>query len=257
MKNKQVWFTSDTHAFHRNICIGVSQWKAGATRDFTDEMVMTDHLISQINKYVKEDDILYHLGDWSFGGPDKILQFRNAINCKTIHLILGNHDDNIAHNRPIPVDVAIDILDTMHKKYEFDGTEVFANSHISKYAYIRYNPSQGCYVRPGDLFTSIERQNEIFVKVPSNDHAKWEKTRFFLSHYAHRVWNGSHRGIIHLYGHSHGSLEPYGRSLDVGVDNIFNLVGEYRPVNIQEVINLIGNKQIEMPDHHGNREEEL
>lgn len=39
-----------------------------------------------------------------------------------------------------------------------------------------------------------------------------------LSHYAHRVWPGSHRGSYHLYGHSHGKLPGVGRSMDVGLD---------------------------------------
>lgn len=40
----------------------------------------------------------------------------------------------------------------------------------------------------------------------------------FMSHYAHRSWNMSHRGGYHLYGHSHNTLPDYGRSCDVGVD---------------------------------------
>jgi len=48
-----------------------------------------------INRYVKEDDILYFLGDFAFGGSDNIPLHRNQINCKTIHVILGNHDKNI------------------------------------------------------------------------------------------------------------------------------------------------------------------
>ena len=41
-----------------------------------------------------------------------------------------------------------------------------------------------------------------------------------MYHYAQRVWNKSHNGSFHLYGHSHGTLEkiPYGKSMDVGVD---------------------------------------
>lgn len=39
-----------------------------------------------------------------------------------------------------------------------------------------------------------------------------------LSHYAMRVWPRSHYGTWHLFGHSHGRLEPWGKSFDVGVD---------------------------------------
>lgn len=38
----------------------------------------------------------------------------------------------------------------------------------------------------------------------------------WVSHYAHRVWPGMHRGHVHLYRHSHGALEAIPGSLDVG-----------------------------------------
>lgn len=40
-----------------------------------------------------------------------------------------------------------------------------------------------------------------------------------LCHYCMRVWPRSHRGSWHLYAHSHGDLEPIGKSWDVGIDN--------------------------------------
>jgi calcineurin-like phosphoesterase family protein len=40
----------------------------------------------------------------------------------------------------------------------------------------------------------------------------------WMSHYAHRVWPRMHRGDLHLYGHSHGTLPGTAASTDVGVD---------------------------------------
>ncbi|AWN34388.1 metallophosphoesterase [Methylobacterium radiodurans] len=40
----------------------------------------------------------------------------------------------------------------------------------------------------------------------------------FMFHYACRVWPRMHRGDIHLYGHSHGTLPGTAASTDVGVD---------------------------------------
>ena len=51
-----------------------------------------------------------------------------------------------------------------------------------------------------------------------------------LCHYAMRVWDRSHYGSFHLYGHSHGTLQPQGRSLDVGVD-----CRRYTPVSIDQL----------------------
>jgi calcineurin-like phosphoesterase family protein len=62
---------------------------------------------------------------------------------------------------------------------------------------------------------------------------KHNKNQFWLSHYAHRTWPHKGRGVHHLYGHSHGHLPGYGRSMDVGVDNK-DL--DYSPISIGEVL---------------------
>lgn len=198
---KNIWFTSDTH-FDKNITgPKVSQW-SGGYRDFETVHQMNTALVEGINKYVKEDDILYHLGDWSFGGIYNIIQFRNLIVCKNIHLILGNHDQHI-------VDKEV------------------------KYHDISFNPIE--------LFSSV--QDVLTLSVG--------KTKLFLSHYSHRVWLGSHKGVIHLYGHSHGSIPDYGKSMDVGVDVAFKKFGEYRPFNIGDITNIMSKRNIEKIDHHG------
>lgn len=73
-----------------------------------------------------------------------------------------------------------------------------------------------------------------------------------MLHYSMRVWNGSHKGFIHLYGHSHSSLEhaPWGKSMDVGVDNAYRLFGEYRPFSLKEVVEMMSKREIEFIDHH-------
>jgi calcineurin-like phosphoesterase family protein len=52
-----------------------------------------------------------------------------------------------------------------------------------------------------------------------------------LFHYSMRSWNRMHHGSVHLFGHSHGSLDPLGMSLDVGVD-----CWGFRPVSVQEIM---------------------
>jgi calcineurin-like phosphoesterase family protein len=60
---------------------------------------MNAHLVGNINELVGQDDVLFHLGDWSFGGFEQIQKFRDQIVCKNIHLILGNHDHHIGNNK--------------------------------------------------------------------------------------------------------------------------------------------------------------
>lgn len=96
IEDRNIWFCSDPHYSHRNICRGVSSWPSGNyTRDFRNLDEMNGNLVRGINNNVKEDDVLFCLGDWSFGGSDQIHKFRNQINCKEIHLVLGNHDNHI------------------------------------------------------------------------------------------------------------------------------------------------------------------
>lgn len=77
-----------------------------------------------------------------------------------------------------------------------------------------------------------------------------------LDHYSGRVWNKSHRGSWMLYGHSHNSLEydPWGKSMDVGVDSAYKILGEYRPFSFEEVKRILDKREIKFIDHHTLRE---
>jgi calcineurin-like phosphoesterase family protein len=95
--------------------------------------------------------------------------------------------------------------------------------------------------------------------------------RIFLSHYAHRVWDRSHHGAWHLYGHSHASLpdDPNSLSFDAGIDNTAVRLGapalygtgaipdaglnpqDYRPIHFDEVAAVMARKTFVPIDHHG------
>lgn len=104
-----IWFTSDTHYGHKNIVRGVSEWgkeeelesihSIQRTRDFDTVKEHNQVLVDSFNGLIKENDILYHLGDWSFGEFDNILEFRKRLKCKNIHFIYGNHDHHIENNK--------------------------------------------------------------------------------------------------------------------------------------------------------------
>jgi calcineurin-like phosphoesterase family protein len=100
-KGQRLFFTSDTHYGHSNICSGTTKWVGAEnmTRKFSSLDRMNDELVFWINQRVGENDILFHLGDWSFGGFENIEEFRNRIVCKNIHLVLGNHDHHIERNK--------------------------------------------------------------------------------------------------------------------------------------------------------------
>lgn len=92
-KGQRVWFTSDSHYNHGNICTATSKWDdKSKTRNFESLQEMNDELVECINSQVGKDDYLFHLGDFAFGGPEFVEEFRRRIKCKNVHLILGNHD---------------------------------------------------------------------------------------------------------------------------------------------------------------------
>lgn len=90
------------------------------------------------------------------------------------------------------------------------------------------------------LFDGIYDYREITV----------EKQKIVLFHYGARVWNRSHHGSWLLYGHSHGSLPPHGKSVDVGVDDK-NITTEYRPYSFNEIKRFMDKREGEKVDHHG------
>ena len=212
-----IWFTSDTHFGHVNICRGASNWmqrianegreptKAEIaefhrqTRDFKTVEGMNRAIIDNINSCVKEDDILYHLGDFAMGSHENIARFRNSLKCQTIHLILGNHDQHIV------------------KKPEYQ-----------------------------ELFTSINTT----LGWPDVKKSKIGGTRFLLCHFPMLVWDKHMHGSIHLHGHSHGSLKNeqfYKRKvMDVGID----AHPEFRPFHIDEIKRIMDKRKIAVVDHH-------
>ncbi len=210
------FFTSDLHYNHSSIVLGSTRWidppypysrwpsekerfdyaSKNHLRDFASVEDMNAALVQGINNTVGLEDVLFCLGDWSFGGIESIEALRSRIICRNIHLIFGNHDHHIE------------------------------------------DPNKDLQ----SLFASVQYYKEITIS----------KHPIILSHYAHRVWNMSHHGALHLYGHSHSNLEyaPHGRSMDVGIDNAFKLLGEYRPFSFREILSLLTKREIVFVDHH-------
>lgn len=76
-----------------------------------------------------------------------------------------------------------------------------------------------------------------FTSIQDVLYLRWEGKRFFFSHYAHRTWRNSIHGAYHCFGHSHGNLEMWGRSGDVGVDaNHFPRVVPFAPIPLETII---------------------
>jgi calcineurin-like phosphoesterase family protein len=146
---------------------------------------------------VKENDILYHLGDFSFGGWMNVWRFRSQINCKNIHLILGNHDYQIKKNK------------FLHNLERMDDGEIFEIQSPNNFKRLektkKYSDVFLC-----DLFSSVNEKLTITI----------EKQKMILCHFPIEDWEDCFTGAWHLFGHCHGNLkeETY-RRMDVGLDS--------------------------------------
>jgi calcineurin-like phosphoesterase family protein len=76
-----IFFTSDLHLGHRNII-------RYCNRPFKNVNEMDDILISNWNSIVREEDTVYHLGDFAFKDADMYLKELNG----NILFVRGNHD---------------------------------------------------------------------------------------------------------------------------------------------------------------------
>lgn len=109
LNNKHnVFFMSDPHYNHKQIVKGTSKWShLGMCRPFETLEEHDNYLVNQINKTVGTDDTLILTGDFSFGeyknnaNIENVRIFRNKINCKNIHLWLGNHDQEIRDSKEL------------------------------------------------------------------------------------------------------------------------------------------------------------
>jgi calcineurin-like phosphoesterase family protein len=190
------YLTSDTHYSHFNII-------RYTNRPFLTVKEMDEQLLENTNKLVKENDRLFHLGDFA---KQNAPYYRDKIKCKNVFLIRGNHD--------------------RLKLWE---------EH---------------------LFSGVADLKE--VKTDINGEIKG----IVLCHYAMRVYNKSHHGSYHAFGHSHSTLpdDPNTLSMDVGVDNIAKLLSpdgairrkeDYRPISVVEFAEFMKLKTWKPIDHHG------
>ena len=79
-----IYFIADTHFNYRNI---IEYYN----RPFKDTNEMNEYIIQKWNSVVKENDIVYHLGDVGFGTTEMLKELVSRLNGTKI-LLRGNHD---------------------------------------------------------------------------------------------------------------------------------------------------------------------
>lgn len=190
--------------------------------------LMDEMLLANINHAVGKNDRLWILGDFAKpkkgGRGDACKRYRDAIACKDVRLVWGNHD--LRHH----------------------VEKLFTHTYEAVRIYIHGDET---WTEP-ELWATAEGRAK-------RDERAWAKEAriLFLSHYAHVVWHHSDRGVYHLYGHSHGNLEtwreehmPGALALDSGVD-----CWKFRPVSFTDIDRILTEKKGRVRphtvDHHG------
>ena len=82
----KVWFTSDLHFWHKNIC-------KYCNRPYESVEEMNEAIIQNWNAVVKDDDIVFVLGDLGFCGIEKLKPLLERLKGKK-YLVQGNHDSD-------------------------------------------------------------------------------------------------------------------------------------------------------------------
>lgn len=107
-----IFFTSDTHFDHESI-IRLSK------RPFQTVTEMNEALIANWNAVIRDQDTVWHLGDFCIGSDEPASTFASRLN-GTIHLIQGNHDDRTVRDCA----ASFASIDTM-KSISVDGQHIF------------------------------------------------------------------------------------------------------------------------------------
>jgi len=114
-KGDKIFFVSDTHYGHSNI-IGFCK------RPFENVQEMNKKMIENWNNKVPTDGIVFHLGDFSWGGYQQWKQIREQLNGDII-LIKGNHD--IKNLTPQAVGLFKYVAQQM--RIEIEGRKIWLN----------------------------------------------------------------------------------------------------------------------------------
>lgn len=193
-KSKTTWFTSDTHFFHNNVI-------RYCDRPFKNVKEMHKALIDNWNKYVKPEDTVIHLGDFSMTVKSSVIkELRDQLN-GTIVLVKGNHD----------------LKDRELRQAGFIVFDRLVMTIANKKVLISHYPYRVNWL----ILLKIKIKTMLgFQTVP----------------YKHEKRRPIDRGLFLLHGHTHSNVKFRDRQINLSCE-----AWDYKPVNIQEIANYIGN----------------
>lgn len=191
--SKTTWFISDTHFFHHRII-------EHCNRPFKNVKEMNLKMVDNWNKFIKPEDTVIHLGDFSMlAKKDALKDLVKKLN-GTIILVKGNHDLKERELRNAGFIVFDRLIMTIANKKVL----------ISHYPY-RVN---------WKTLLKIKIKNILGIQaIP----------------YKHEKRRPIDMGFFLLHGHTHSDVKFRGKQINLSAE-----AWNYCPVNIQEIANYIG-----------------
>jgi calcineurin-like phosphoesterase family protein len=188
------------HFFHENIL------KFGQRDEFNSLDEMHNHMIREWNKAVGKKDLVYIVGDFSFGSYEESKSMLNRLNGKKI-LIMGNHDRKPKRHISRKEFMDMGFVEVMDE-------DVIKLSN-GMYVYLKHYPyREGYWAKLWRKLTS-KKYRDGQEKVYMQFYPAWTK-----------MW--------HIHGHHHGGEIVHGNQINVSSETL-----KYRPISESEVIKLI------------------
>jgi len=205
-RNKHYW-SSDFHVFHDPKTWTSPIWEV---RGYRDAFEASEQTLRLINETIKEDDILWYLGDMFLNATDgECVGWLNKINCKNIYKLWGNHTSNT------------------YRLYKEEVLKQFGRDDIEVYP-----------LKMGNI-TFLGNHQEIQIG----------KQFIVMNHFPLRIHHKSHIGSWNLSGHSHLNDPlrrpeyPLAKGMDVGIDS--GVIWSF-----EEIAEIMSTKTVELIDHH-------
>lgn len=113
-----------------------------------------------------------------------------------------------------------------------------------KLLYVRGNHDNKAVIK------ALEESEKLIAPITYVKELNIKTQHIVVSHYAFRIWPGSHYGSWNVFGHSHGNLTEEGKQIDVGVDAIAKRQLGYSPLPFEYIQGILDSRRRIELDHH-------
>ena len=194
-----IYFTSDQHFNHANII-------RYCNRPFDSVEEMNEHIIKQYNSVVRDEDVVYFLGDIGMGNITQIIKRLKGVKI----LVQGNHDKR-GRKSYIKMGFSCVVEDLRLKV----GKRLVNVSHVP------YRKTISSFINELKLAFLDKRAKSLKQRIH----------RFKHRHKLIKKFNGDYT----ICGHVHTAWVTKDKNINIGVD-----MWNFKPVPIEKLVNLMG-----------------